>query len=111
MTIYYALCGLALGIILGNICPYSMPPEYGRLLAVAVMAGLDAVLGGVRAAMEDKYDTAVFISGFFTNGIMGALLCYFGSMLGIDMYMVAVLIFGMRIFQNIAIIRREYMEK
>lgn len=111
MTIYYALFGLLVGIVAGNLCPYSMPPEYGRLLAVAVMAGMDAVLGGVRSAMEDKYDTWVFISGFFVNGIMGALLCYFGAMLGIDMYMVAVLIFGMRIFQNITIIRREYMGK
>ena len=111
MTVYYALFGLVVGIVLGNVCPYSLPPEYGRLLAVAVMAGLDAVLGGVRAVFEEKYSTAIFISGFFINGIMGALLCYFGAMLGIDMYMVAVLIFGMRIFQNIAIIRREYMAK
>lgn len=109
--IYYALAGLLIGIGAGIYCPFSVPPEYARLLAVAVMAGLDAVLGGVRASLIGKYDTAVFISGFFINGILAAFLCYAGNMIGIDLYMVAILIFGMRVFQNLAIIRRLYMKK
>ena len=43
--IYAAIIGLVIGVIAGIYCPYSIPPEYARLLAVAVMAGLDAVLG------------------------------------------------------------------
>ena len=63
-----AMIGLVIGIIAGIYCPFSIPPEYARLLAVAVMAGLDAVLGGIRASMASNYDTDVFISGFFING-------------------------------------------
>ena len=106
-----AMIGLVIGIIAGIYCPFSIPPEYARLLAVAVMAGLDAVLGGLRASMASNYDTDVFISGFFINGLLGAFLCYAGNMIGIDLYMVAILIFGMRIFQNIVVIRRLYMGK
>ena len=106
-----AMIGLVIGIIAGIYCPFSIPPEYARLLAVAVMAGLDAVLGGIRASMASNYDTDVFISGFFINGLLGAFLCYAGNMIGIDLYMVAILIFGMRIFQNIGVIRRFYMGK
>lgn len=109
--IYAAVIGLILGVLGGIYCPYSIPPEYARLLAVAVMAGLDAVLGGIRASMASNYDTEVFISGFFINGILAAFLCYAGNMIGIDLYMVAILIFGMRIFQNIGVIRRLYMGK
>ncbi len=109
--ICYALAGLAVGLIIGVYCPFSLPPEYARLLAVAVMAGLDAVLGGVRASLEGYYDTEVFISGFFINGILAAFLCYAGNLIGIDLYLVAILIFGMRIFQNLGIIRRLYMGK
>ncbi len=109
--IYYAIIGLALGVIAGAYCPYSVPPQYARLLAVAVMAGLDAVLGGMRASLENNYDTAVFISGFFVNGILAAFLCYAGNLIGIDLYLVAVLIFGLRIFQNLGVIRRLYMGK
>ncbi|MDY4919509.1 MAG: small basic family protein [Phascolarctobacterium sp.] len=109
--IYAALIGLIIGVVAGIYCPFSVPPEYARLLAVAVMAGLDAVLGGIRASMESKYDTGVFISGFFINGVLAAFLCYAGAMIGIDLYMVAIFIFGMRIFQNIGVIRRLYMGK
>ena len=107
----FAFAGLLLGLILGVYCPFRVPPEYARLLAVAVMAGMDAVLGGVRASLEGNYDTQVFISGFFINGILTAFLCYAGNLIGIDLYLVAVLIFGMRIFQNLGIIRRLYMGK
>ena len=34
-----AMIGLVIGIIAGIYCPFSIPPEYARLLAVAVMAG------------------------------------------------------------------------
>ena len=97
-----AIIGLTIGIIAGIYCPYSIPPEYARLMAVAVMAGLDAVLGGIRASLGN---------GFFINGILAAFLCYAGNMIGIDLYMVAIFIFGMRIFQNIGVIRRLYMGK
>ena len=100
----FAFAGLLLGLILGVYCPFRVPPEYARLLAVAVMAG-------VRASLEGNYDTQVFISGFFINGILAAFLCYAGNLIGIDLYLVAVLIFGMRIFQNLGIIRRLYMGK
>lgn len=109
--IYYALGGLVIGIAAGFYWPYNFPPEYTRFLALAVMAGFDAVLGAVRASMTNHYDTAIFISGFFINGILAMLLCYAGNMLGIDLYLVAVLVFGIRIFQNLAIIRRLYMGK
>ena len=102
----FAFAGLLLGLILGVYCPFRVPPEYARLLA-----GMDAVLGGVRASLEGNYDTQVFISGFFINGILTAFLCYAGNLIGIDLYLVAVLIFGMRIFQNLGIIRRLYMGK
>ena len=36
----FAFAGLLLGLILGVYCPFRVPPEYARLLAVAVMAGM-----------------------------------------------------------------------
>jgi len=104
--IAYAIVGLVIGVTAGIYSPFTVPPEYARLLAVA-----DAVLGGARASMDGNYDTEIFISGFFINGILAAFLCYSSDMIGIDLYMVAILIFGMRLFQNLAIIRRLYMGK
>lgn len=37
---------------------------------------------------------------------MAALLAYIGVQLGVDLYLAAVVAFGVRLFQNIAIIHR-----
>jgi len=107
----YPLIGLLIGVLLGLNMPVNLPQEYVKLLSVAVMAVVDSVLGGMRAAKEGNYDNQIFISGFFVNAFVATLLCYFGERLGIDLYFVAVLAFGLRIFQNIAIIRRLYLGK
>ena len=99
------------GIVIGLLFPFSLPAEYGKFLAVALLASLDSVFGGMRAAMEEKFDNAVFISGFFVNALLAGLLVFIGDRLGIDLYYVASLAFGLRIFQNLAIIRRYFLKK
>ena len=104
----YAIAGLALGILLGAYLPM-VPPGYTKLVAVAFMACLDAAFGGDRSSLEKHFNYKIFVSGFFANGIFAAVLCYFGLKLGIDLYYVALIAFGLRIFNNIAIIRRLLM--
>jgi small basic protein len=67
--------------------------------------------GGIRAVMEDHFDSTVFISGFFSNTLLAAGLAFIGERLGIDLYLAAVVAFGVRLFQNLAIIRRHLIKK
>lgn len=106
----YPILGLIFGIFLGGFMPL-VPQAYVKLLGVALMACLDAAFGGLRAAKEGSYDTSVFISGFFINSLFAVFLTYCGMRLGIDLYFVANVAFGLRIFNNIAIIRRLYLKK
>lgn len=99
------------GIVIGLLFPYSLPAEYGKFLAVALLASLDSVFGSMRSGMEEKFDNAIFISGFFVNALLAVLLVFIGDRLGIDLYYVASLAFGLRIFQNLAIIRRYFLKK
>ena len=105
--IFYVLAGLAAGICAGLYFPIYIPPEYGKMLSVALMAALDTAFGGIRSSMEGSYDNTVFI----TNAVLAAFLCYVGMILGIDLYLVGILIFGMRIFQNLAAIRHLFLKK
>ncbi|MBP8036661.1 MAG: small basic family protein [Negativicutes bacterium] len=105
------IVGVLLGIAIGLLFPLSMPVEYGKFLAVALLASLDSVFGGLRSALEEKFDNAVFISGFFVNALLAVVLVFVGDRLGIDLYYVASLAFGLRIFQNLAIIRRFFLKK
>lgn len=105
------ILGLMLGLVIGSLSPVSIPQDYAKLFSVALLASLDSVFGGLRAAAEEKFDNTVFITGFFTNALLAAVLVYIGDSLGIDLYYVALLAFGLRIFQNLAIIRRYFLRK
>lgn len=103
--------GLIIGLLIGVSFPISVPFAYAKFMSVALLASLDSVFGGLRAGIEEKFDNTVFITGFFTNALMAAVLVYVGDRLGIDLYYVALLAFGLRIFQNLAIIRRYFLKK
>lgn len=105
------ILGLCIGLVIGMIMPFGIPLEYSKLMSVALLAALDSVFGGLRAGTEDKFNDTVFITGFFTNALLAAALVFAGERLGIDLYLVALIAFGIRIFQNLAIIRRYFLGK
>ncbi len=100
------LIGLLIGLIIGSIFSITLPSAYTRYTALAILASLDSVLGALRADMEGEYDNAVFISGFFVNGLLAALLTLLGDRLGVELHYAAIVVFGVRLFNNLALIRR-----
>lgn len=107
----YPIVGLLIGISIGLIFPISMPIQYAKFLSLSILAGSDSVFGGIRAALEGNYNNTVFLSGFFSNALLAAGLAYIGERMDIDLYFVALLAFGLRVFQNLAIIRRNLFNR
>lgn len=103
--------GLILGLAIGYVSPFSVPITYAKYLSVAILAALDSVLGGIRAAQEDHFDSTVFLTGFFSNMLLAGFLAYVGDRIGVDLYLAAIVAFGVRLFQNLAIIRRHLLRK
>jgi small basic protein len=103
------LIGLVLGVVLGLVLNVNVGADLARYSAVGILAGLDSVLGAVRAELDAHYDNRVFLSGFVTNALVAVALTYVGDRLGIDLYLVALFAFGLRIFQNVALIRRHFL--
>ncbi|HJV30641.1 MAG TPA: small basic family protein, partial [Bacillales bacterium] len=100
------IMGLIVGIILGLLTDFRIPEEYSNYLSIAVLAAFDTLFGGIRAHLQNIYDEKVFVSGFFFNILLAAGLAFLGVQLGVDLYLAAVFAFGVRLFQNIAVIRR-----
>lgn len=100
------LLGLILGVTLGLLSDLQVPQVYGNYLSIAVLAALDTLLGGIRAHLQQVYDDKIFVTGFFFNIALAAGLACLGVHLGVDLYLAAVFAFGVRLFQNIAVIRR-----
>lgn len=105
------LLGLIFGVSLGLLSDIQIPQVYSNYLSIAVLAALDTLFGGIRAHLQHIYDDKVFISGFFFNIVLAACLAFLGVHLGVDLYLAAVFAFGVRLFQNIAVIRRILLAK
>ncbi|SFA88292.1 small basic family protein [Clostridium frigidicarnis] len=106
-----AFVGLLLGILIGLIPEVNIPTQFSPYMSVAILACLDSVFGAIRSSMSNNFHANIFISGFFGNAALAAALAYLGDKLGIPIYMAAVIVFGGRIFDNFAIIRRLLIEK
>lgn len=105
------LLGLILGIALGILTDIQIPAVYENYLSIAVLAALDTMFGGIRAQLQQVYDDKVFITGFFFNIALAAGLAFLGVHIGVDLYLAAIFAFGVRLFQNIAVIRRILITK
>ena len=106
-----ALIGLLIGAFLGLLLDVNIPANLSSYISVAILACLDSVFGAIRSSLSNTFKADIFISGFFGNAILAAGLAYLGDKLGIPIYLAAVIVFGGRIFDNFAIIRRVLLER
>lgn len=97
---------LIFGFLIGYLAKLSIPAALATYMSVALLAALDSVFGGIRAALEGKFDNLIFLTGFFSNTLLAGVLAYLGDKLGVNLYMAAIFVFGVRLFQNLAIVRR-----
>ncbi len=105
------IAGLVGGLAIGFAFDITYPTEFSFYITMAILAALDSLLGAARSHLVGKYDNLVFISGFFVNGILAGLLTFLGDKLGVPLYYAAILVFGGRLFQNLAVIRRLLIDK
>ncbi len=103
--IMIAVLGLLCGIIIGTRFPLQIPAAYSKYVALAALAALDTVIGGTKAGLQSRFDYKIFISGFLLNAVVAAAIAYMGDKLGVELYLAAIVAFGVRIFQNISAIR------
>ncbi len=108
---FLPLLSLIVGALIGSILTVNASLGIAKYLSIAILAALDSVLGGVRARLEDTYDGLIMLSGFVTNALLAMALAFLGTQIGIDMFMAATICFALRIFSNLAFIRRDLITR
>jgi small basic protein len=106
--------GFALGfaLVVGVRVPIPVPYDYASYLSLATLAGLDSILGGIRAGLEGKFRNDIFLSGFIVNMVVAVLLAALGDQIGVEgLYLAAVVTLGGRIFWNLSVIRRHLLDR
>jgi small basic protein len=99
---------LVLGVALGLLLEPTVPTWLEPYLPLAVVAALDAVFGGVRALLDGIFDDKVFVVSFVSNVLVAALIVFLGDQLGVggQLSTAVVVVLGIRIFSNVAALRR-----
>ena len=110
MVLLVIIIACLLGAIVGLNAPI-ISYTYSSYLAIAIVAALDSVFGGIASVINKKFDIKIFISGFFGNAILSIALTWLGIKLNVDIYLAAIVVFVGRMFTNFAIIRRHYLDK
>lgn len=103
-----AIIGLVGGVIAGFLLQPTVPLPLQPYLPIAVVAALDAVFGALRAYLDGLFDDKVFVISFVSNVVIAALIVYLGDQLGVggQLSTGVIVVLGIRIFSNVAAIRR-----
>jgi small basic protein len=96
--------GVLIGLVWGPHVPLALQPY----LPIAVIAALDAVFGAVRAVLDGIFNDKVFVVSFLANVVVAAFIVFLGDQLGVGAQLSTgvVVVLGVRIFSNVASIRR-----
>lgn len=105
------MIGLGVGIFIGVFFDVTYPAQFSFYVSMGLLAAMDSLLGALRAHLEGKYSNIIFVSGFLTNAILAAALVYLGTRLGLPLYYAVIFVFGGRLFQNLAVIRRILIDR
>ena len=104
-----AVIGLAAGVVLGLVLHPDVPLWLQPYLPIAIVAALDALFGAFRARLEDTFDEKVFAVSFVSNTVIAAVIVLLGDLIGVGSQLstAVVVVLGIRIFANVAAIRRK----
>ncbi len=101
------IAGLLIGILVAFLLKVGpIPGIFGQYLGIACLAGLDTICGGIRSALEQKFRSDVFITGYFANCLIAFFLAWLGDKILINLFLAVAMVLGGRIFNNLSLIRR-----
>lgn len=100
--------GLIFGIFLGYILQI---PADEKISAIIFLNATDSICGGFVARLQQNFSNKILIFGFLTNTLFGLALIFLGNFFGIELYYVAIFIFGLRIFKNFSVLKGFLLKK
>lgn len=106
---------IIIAAVLGVFCAIAfdlyIPAYMSTYAAIVIIAAFDSVMGAYKSLLADRFNPWVFMSGFFLNSILAALMVMLGKRIDLDLYMAILVVFTFRIFSNFSFIRRYYLKK
>ena len=108
----WAAIGIFIGVIIGLNVTYTIPIEYIKYTAVAIIVILDTLLGAIKAEVtKERYNQTIFLTGLISSLILALGITFLGEKLGLDLYLAVTVVFILKIFSNLGITRDTIIKK
>ena len=106
----FAAAAILAGFLVGLFLPFEIPLNMATYIAIGIMACLDTLFGGLNAYYSGKFKSALFVTGFFGNAMIAALLILLGEkLLGVSLQIPVLVVYSIRMFTNFASLRRYFL--
>jgi small basic protein len=106
------LLAMVVGFFAVYLFKVHIPGMYAEYVGVAVVAGFDSIVGAIHSSIEGKFNDRIFVTGFFTNALVAALLLFLGNSLKIQYVAIAIMVaLFIRIFNNLGFVRRFWVAR
>ncbi len=97
---------LIVGFLIGITFRPDFPVAWAPYAGIAALAGLDSVVGGTRALLDKRFYPEVFVSGVLINLTLAIGLGAFGTLINLNLFVAAAVVFVWRLIQNMGQVRR-----
>ncbi|MDO4753699.1 MAG: small basic family protein [Bacillota bacterium] len=107
----FVIIFVIVGISIGLAIPLQFFAISSFYVSVGILAAIDSIVGALKASYDEEFDLAIFATGLLINTLMAMALSWVGDKIGVPLYYAAVFVFGTRLFNNLALIRRRVIER
>ncbi len=104
------LLAIILGLLIGLFATVTLPNVIYSYVALAILCTIDSLIGAVRARIGRHYSTMIFLTGWLGNLLVALVMNAIGDALGVDLALPVTILLGMRIFNNVAKLRRMWLK-
>ena len=106
----FPVVGFAAGVMSGFFFPVAVG-IYAKMLSVSLLAAFSSLIGGACAVRQGSFAENDFAGDFLFNVVAAALIVVAGNALGMDLYYVVLLAYGLKIVDNLVTFGRSKRTK
>lgn len=105
------LAGLLCGILLANSVNLSITEDFRVFIAVGLIITLDLLVEGTSQYLGEKFSLRSMLLTYFFNLLFAYFLLTIGQLMRVDLYIALFIVFGIKLFSNLAYISQKFFSK
>lgn len=105
------VAGLLVGILLANSFSLTITEDLSVFVAVGLIITLDLLVEGTSQYLSGKFSLRSMLLTYLFNLLFAYFLLTIGNLMRIDLYIALFIVFGIKLFSNLAYISQKFFSK